>query len=150
MENKRTVGFEIRTLSNLIRRKVCSSDGAESVTGMHGWVIGYLYEHKGENVFQKDLEEKFSVRRSTMTAILQLMEKHGLVKREPSKQDGRLKKLILTQKAKDIHTGFTKTIADVEKQLTSGITDEEMETFFSTLEKMKNNIESIDETENNI
>ena len=42
--------------------------------------------------FQKDIEQRFAVGRSTVTNLIQLMEKKGFVKRESVKQDARLKK----------------------------------------------------------
>ena len=48
--------------------------------------------------FQKDIEQRFAVGRSTVTNLIQLMEKKGFVKRESVKQDARLKKVILTEK----------------------------------------------------
>ena len=75
---------------------------------MQRWVIGYLSEHEGKDVFQRDLEEEFSVRRSTATGILQLMEKNELITREPVSHDARLKKLVLTPKAIEIQKRLLK------------------------------------------
>ena len=82
---KKSIGFEIRILSNLIRRHINNSAShteTESVTGMNGWVIVYLAHNSDRDVFQRDLEERFNVRRSTVSNILSLMEKKGLIKRE--------------------------------------------------------------------
>lgn len=49
---------------------------------MNGWVIVYLAHNSDRDVFQRDLEERFNVRRSTVSNILSLMEKKGLIKRE--------------------------------------------------------------------
>ena len=65
---------------------------------MHGWIIRYLYENREQDIFQKDIEQRFAVGRSTVTNLIQLMEKKGFVKRESVKQDARLKKVILTEK----------------------------------------------------
>ena len=45
---------------------------------MHGWIIGYLYRHRDTPVFQRDIEREFSITRSTVTNILQLMERKGV------------------------------------------------------------------------
>ena len=72
---------EIMCLSNLIKR---SLDGArmerdDTVTPMHGFIIGYLSRHADEDVFQKDIEKTFSYRRSTASTVLGLMEEKGLI-----------------------------------------------------------------------
>lgn len=42
-------------------------------------------------IFQKDLETEFCIGRSTVTNILNLMEKKGFVRRESVSYDARLK-----------------------------------------------------------
>lgn len=144
MEHDKYVSFEIRTLTNLLRRHVDASSTKkyiDNLTGMHGWVIGYLYDRRDKDVFQRDLEEEFTVRRSTATAILQLMEKNELVTRQPVSYDARLKKLELTPKALELHRMIAKDIEQMEKLLTKGISEQELAAFFVTIGKLKKNIE---------
>lgn len=145
MTHRNNIGFEIRTLSNLIKRRVQNSSAiseSNKLTGMHGFIIGYLYENLDKKeIFQRDIEAEFSIRRSTATGILQLMEKNNLITREPVDYDARLKKLVLTSKAIAIHESVTKEINEIEAQLTKGLTEEEINIFVATLEKLKRNIE---------
>ena len=81
------IGFEIRTLSNLIRRDVeknIAEMKLEPNQRIHGWAINYFYENRDRDIFQKDFEEKFSIRRSTASNILKLMEKNGYITSFPS------------------------------------------------------------------
>ena len=57
----------------------------------------HLYRHREEQVFQRDIEREFSITRSTVTNILQLMERKGYIERRSVPQDARLKKLVLTE-----------------------------------------------------
>lgn len=144
MKHKKTIGFEIRTISNLIKRKLEKSPTKQyidNLTGTHGWIIGYLCHNSDKDIFQKDLENEFSIRRSTATGILKLMEKNELIIRESVPSDARLKKIILTQKALDIHKLVVKDIKQLETQLIQGLSNEEVEAFFSIIEKMKKNME---------
>lgn len=145
MDPKDTIGFEVKALANLIKRRVENSNSlkdADKLTGMHGWVIRYLYENsKKRDIFQRDLETEFTIRRSTATEILQLMEKNGLIVREPVDYDARLKKLVLTPRAIAIHKNISKEIMGIEEQLSKGLTEEERSSFLSTLKKIKKNIE---------
>ena len=75
-----------------------------------------------------------------MTEILKLMEKNGLVERERDENDARLKKIKLTKKALDIHERHEKHIESFENALREGISDEEMETLFSVLDKLGENL----------
>ncbi len=140
----RRVGFEVRTISNLIKRHVDNLPAikaAERVTGIHSWVIGYLYDHQGQDVYQRDIEEEFSIRRSTATAILQRMEKNGIIVRRPVAHDARLKKLELTEKAIKVQEQIELEIIAFEKRLVDGITEEEIETFYKIADKLKKNLE---------
>lgn len=139
MENERHIGIVIRCLNHRIGRAVSAAAAKEfgdSATGVHGWVIAYLYDNRDRDVFQKDLESRFSVRRSTMTSILKLMEKKGLIVKEPVDHDARLKKLILTPEAMKIQERMKLQIEEIETRMRSCLTDEEYETFFGTVEKL--------------
>ena len=61
---------------------------------------------KGD-IYQKDVEKEFQIRRSTATGTLQILEKNGFIRREPVKQDARLKKLVPTDKAKEYASIFS-------------------------------------------
>lgn len=141
MVKKRTIGFEIRTLNNLIYRYVHQTRPEEvnDFTAVHGWAIRYFYENRENDVFQRDFENHFSIRRSTATRILQLMEKNELITRESVPYDARLKKIILTEKAIKMHMIIDSDIERLEKQLASGLTTEELTAFFQTLDKIKKN-----------
>ena len=111
------------------------------VTIMHGWIIGYLSHNSDHDIFQRDIEIRFSLRRSTVTGILQRMEKNELIRREAVSYDKRLKKIILTKKSIELHEQFSKTYDHLEVKLTEGIEQEELDAFFSIIEKMKYNVE---------
>ena len=152
MEKEETrIGFEIKTVANLMRRemdKTSSHKKAVSITGTHGWVIGYLMRNRGRDVFQRDLEQEFSIRRSTVSNILQLMESKGLIRREPVDYDGRLKKLVPTRKAEELHMAICRDIDKMEEQMAQGIEKEELEAFARTLEKIKRNLNESEGKEN--
>lgn len=144
MCEKRTIGHEIKVISNLIKRSLSQTTAfnkLEHMTGTHGWVVKYLYDHQDRDVYQRDLEAEFSVRRSTVTGIIQIMEKNGLIVRESVANDARLKKLILTEKAVQLHKMVEETIDKFETGITQGITEEEMQVFFRVTEKIRKNLE---------
>ena len=143
MNQENDIGFRLRTLSNLVKRQLhntFSEKHADNPTIMHGWVIHYLYDNRENDIFQRDLEQQFSIRRSTATAILKLMEKNELITREPVDYDARLKKLVLTDKAVKIHKSVIKEINSLEKTLRKDISEKEMDIFLRTIDKMIDNI----------
>lgn len=142
MEREETIGFRVRMLSVAIKRAVEASRARSglSCTGTHGWIIGYLYDNRHRDVFQRDIEKHFSVRRPTMTEMLKLMEKNGLVVRERDENDARLKKIRLTPVALSIHERHEKHIDSFEQFLRNGITEEELNSFFAIADKLCRNI----------
>lgn len=144
MSQRQVVGFEIRSLSHLIKRHMDHTSAkryVDNLTGTHGWIIGYLYEHKDEDIFQRDLETKFSIRRSTATGILQLMEKNEMITRQSVDYDARLKKIVLTEKAKDCHKMIEQALEEMENRLMQGLSSDEIDAFFKIIHKMKKNME---------
>ena len=143
MQKEKHLGFEIRTLNNLVKRyfEQQKPEEFDNSTGVHGWAIRYFYENRNKDIFQRDFEARFSIRRSTATNMLQLMEKNGIIRRESVLYDARLKKIVLTDKAVEIHKKATKNIEKIEKTLKKGITEEELVSFYSVMEKIKANLE---------
>ena len=144
-EHRDEVGFQINGLSHMIRwltHQYEGTDGEHSGVGMYGWLIGFLYENRDKDIFQRDLQQHFSVRRSTMTGILQTMERDGMITRRPVDWDARLKKIELTEKAVARQQKFQANINAIEARLTSGLTAEEKETFIRLCEKIRKAIET--------
>ncbi len=146
MEGKREVGVEIKTLSNLIDRRMqqfvqLPEEDEEGCTKTQGMIIEYLYSHQDKgDLFQRDVEAHFSIRRSTATGILQLMEKRGFIQREPVAYDARLKKLVLTQKAVNQREKIREAIGNMERLLMQGLSPEELDAFYRVMDKMKHNV----------
>lgn len=68
MAYKHTIGFELRTVNNMLHRQIIASENIKRVdelTGATGWLIGYLVHNRDRDIFQKDIEKEFSIRRST-------------------------------------------------------------------------------------
>ena len=96
-----------------------------------------------KDIFQKDIEDEFSIRRSTATGILQLMEKNDLVRRVPTLTDKRLKKIILTEKSLEINKSFSRVLEKMEKDIEMGLTPDEIAVFFNIMEKIQYNINNL-------
>lgn len=145
MKNEEQIGYKIKELSRLIDKSIylksMLNTNGDSATAMHGWMIGYLYHRKGEEVFQKDMEADFHMAKSSVTAALQGLEKGGYIKRVPVERDGRLKKIVLTQEGERFHQNVEVAILDMEQHLTDGLDSEQITMFFATLDQIKSNLE---------
>ena len=143
MKEKKYMGRELRVLDNLIKRfidKQMNKVQIDRITGSNGWIIGYIREHEGEPVYQKDLECEFNVTRSTASKVVNLMVEKGLIIRESVPGDARLKRLILTSKAKAMEEEMERNRDLVEAQIVKGVSDEELEQFYSYIERIMKNV----------
>lgn len=147
MEQTKTVGLQVKELQQMIKRSLdeqVSRLQIEEVTGVQAWIIGYIHrQSKKGDVFQRDIEKAFHIRRSTVAETLSLMEKKGMLTRESVAHDARLKKLVLTPKAIEIEAQISKQIQEVERQLTQGLSNGELMLFLEIVEKMKHNLSEI-------
>ena len=138
------IGFEIRTISNLIKREVDyleekTYEGA--ISGTNRYILLHLANNRDRDIFQKDLEEVFLVRRSTMSSILLRMEEKGLLTRTSVDHDARLKKITLTEKGLRLHKQMEHSIDEMEDRLSSGLSPEDSKTLLVLLEKVRHNLE---------
>ncbi len=143
-DNCKHVGYHLRRLDNLLMRNTMAqarSMNLDEVTVMHGWILSYLYENQERDIYQKDIETQFGINRSTVTNIVKLMEKKGLINRESVPRDARLKKLVLTEKGIWAKKVSYEAVQATEKQIVLGISEEELNYFFKLIEKMRKNLE---------
>lgn len=139
------IGYELRTLDHLIKRYFDYSSNRskiESATGNNGNIIAFIGEcqDSGCEVFQRDLERHFEITRSTVSSVITLMEQKGLLQRVPVQWDARLKKIILTPKAESLKAVMRDDSIQMNRILTKGFTDEELDTLYTYIQRMKKNI----------
>jgi len=148
MNREKDIGFAVRKISNLIKRDVEKTRvklGIDPVKGVNGWAIKYFYDNRDKDIFQKDFETKFSIRRSTASCILKTMEQKGLILRQSVESDARLKKIVLTEKAVEIHHKITEEIHNREKRLRNGVSPDDLEIFFKVVDRLCINMEDNDD-----
>ena len=144
---KDNICSEVKVLSNLIKRKLTAfPHGCDpmQLTGGHGFILRFLAENKDKDVFQKDVEKQFKIRRSTVTATINRMEKNGLLVRESVDYDSRLKKLTLTEKGNSLHLLFKKRVEDLETQINEALNEEETAQFIKLIKKLEDKAETVE------
>ena len=64
----------------------------------------------------------------------------GFITRRSVFRDARLKQVVLTPKAQKLHQQIEQRLDKMEELLTEGISDQELEQFMATVEKLKKNL----------
>jgi DNA-binding MarR family transcriptional regulator len=141
MSMKKTIhiGRDVNIFVNRVNRRVSNIVAQYGITGSQAHIINFIYdESQRNNVFQKDIEKEFDIRRSSATNALQLMEKRGLIIRERVSIDARLKKVSLTEKGISIQKNVNNIIIASEKALRETLTEDEYKTLISVINKLSN------------
>ena len=134
-----TIGYKIRLIHNQIHKRMEAKkqeNEKEPLTGMQRWTLGFLRDHDGKDIYQKDIETEFSVSRATASNMLAVMERKGLVRRETVEHDARLKKLVLTDKARTMVERSEQDMREMEALLEKGLSDEEVKDLKKYLDRM--------------
>ncbi len=142
------ISRHLAELHNLIHREIinyatCTDNCNENATHISlssSCILSYLHSHNDCDVYQRDLEREFGVRRSTMSKVLSSLEQKGYIKRVSVDTDRRLKKITLTEKAFCIADKIKSNSEDLEKKMIQSISEDELKIFKQTLEKIKQNL----------
>ncbi len=105
-------------------------------------IIEYLFENKGKDIFQKDIEKTLNLTRATVSEVLTTMESKGLIKREKNPYDSRSKKIVLSKLDIKRQEKLKEKITNIENIITKNISEEELLAFSLTLKKMQENIKN--------
>jgi len=146
VKREEMIGFIVRSLDNMMMRNAVGDEKSEKkgmMPVMQGWIIGYLYDHKDEEIFQRDIEAEFYIARSTVTCLVKQMEQKGYIARVAVERDCRLKRLCLLEKGEKLHECFLQNIDNVEKKVREGIDEEELQTFFKVAKQIRENLEQM-------
>ena len=138
MEKEKSICFSLKRVNHIVERGIHTSlaaAGFDEITNMHGWILGFLY-HAQRPVYQKDIESNFGIARSTVTNILQLMERKGYITRRSVEQDARLKQLVLTEKGRQFHENTMLALHQTDEYVASLLTEEENTELLRLLNKL--------------
>lgn len=133
------IGKDVFATSRILRRYIDRQMPCEAVSGGQGRILAMIVmkAQGGEALYQRDIETEFHIRGSSVTSTLQLMEKKGLITRESSKKDARLKRLLPTAEGVRMHEMVCSAIMQAEAGMLAQITEEEQAVFRSVMEKLR-------------
>ena len=122
-------GRLVRMLNHQLKRNQKPEEALEDdeLTPMQRHILNYiLLETLHRDIYQKNLEEEFQVRKSTVSGILKLIEKNGFIYRESVKEDARLKRILPTKKAEALRPNILEHIHETEIRMTEGVSEQDL------------------------
>ena len=100
-----------------------------------------IQSRRQRKVFQGQLEEEFKIRKSSVTSVIQILEKKGLVRRTGVPGDARKKELVLTEQGIAVQETVIERLERLEELVNQVLTEEERRLWFSCIRKIETRLE---------
>ena len=101
-------------------------------------VIDYLRDNDGS--MQKDIAKACCIEPASLTVVLNLMEKQGLIEKRMCNNNRKNLHIYLTDKGRELSDRVEEEFLELEKIMTKDFTKKEKEMFLASLEKVRKNL----------
>lgn len=143
MSKKREGGYlisQVHQLSGRIFSKKLKEYKID-INSAQGRIIFALW--KNDQVPINDLAKDTALSKSTLTTMLERLEKSGHLIRKKSDSDKRTTMVSLTKKSSFLRTDYQKVSADMVDLFYKGFSEEEISNFENSLKKILDNLKNL-------
>ena len=143
LENEITLGMLIGQVHRLSTKRFVQNSHTHGLEiSLDQWlVLGPIWKNDG--ISQKDIAEYCGKDKTSITKIIDTLEKKNLVVRVTDQLDHRVKRVVLSQKGRELFLSALPVMAQTRDELRSGISDKEIEALKSILNKIHKNLNDI-------
>ena len=141
-KNEIDVGKFVKIFNNMLDSKANRDFRKWDLTCSQHAIIAYLFDHQSVETTQRDLEETFSLKNPTVTGLLNLLEKKGMIQRVTNPKDRRSNIIKLTEKSLALEKQLTASRKMAEDAILKGFTPDEKQQLESFMRRLMNNIQS--------
>ena len=132
---------QIKRLSDRILEQILAEKNIDAVNGAQGRILYVLWSRDGISL--RELADKTGLAPTTLTSMVDRMEKAGLVYRMPDKNDRRKTLLALTAKAKNLEQDYKAVSDKMSEIFYKGFSDEEIRTCEAMLARILDNMKKL-------
>lgn len=135
-------GFQISKIKQLgdrVFEKILTAQGIEAFNGAQGRILYVLWQEDGVPI--KTISERCGLAITSLTTMLERMEKSGLIIRQQDSGDKRKTLIFLTDKAKTLKEDYDAVSDRMSAIFYQGFTEEEIRNFEEHLERIRLNLE---------
>lgn len=135
-------GFQISKIKQLgdrVFEKILTAQGIEAFNGAQGRILYVLWQEDGVPI--KTIAERCGLAITSLTTMLERMEKSGLIIRQQDSGDKRKTLIFLTDKAKALKEDYDVVSDRMSAIFYQGFTEEEIRNFEEHLERIRLNLE---------
>lgn len=129
---------QIKQEGGRIFQKILNEKNIDEFNGAQGRILYILWQTESIPIIE--LSQKTGLAKTTLTGMLDRMEKAGLVERVFDKTDRRKTLIILTEKAHKLKNDYSEVSSQMNKIYYQGFTDEEIVQFEKYLLRILNNL----------
>ena len=122
-----------------MRKKILTAQGIEAFNGAQGRILYVLWQEDGVPI--KTIAERCGLAITSLTTMLERMEKSGLIIRQQDSGDKRKTLIFLTDKAKALKEDYDAVSDRMSTIFYQGFTEEEIRNFEEHLESIRLNLE---------
>ncbi len=141
---------ELFIITNKLKRLLDKKHSKNGLYVGQARVLMYLYRHKDEKTYQKDIEQAFQIRGGTVTGLIDSLVENQYIKRIESENDKRKRKIVLTNKGEQMALKSIQTTKNTEESLSDQLLEKEKETLKKVIKKINTWVDKEEENEKNI
>ena len=114
------------------------------ITIQQALVLHFLSENRAHRINQKDIELYLGISNPSVTSLMKTMVGKNLVRRLPDRSDARSYLLCLTDRGQLLQNCIVQAFSQLSQELTAGLTAEECQQLHLLLDKIIQNLSSVD------
>ena len=130
---------KIKQLGDRIFERILAEKNIDAFNGAQGRILYVLWQEDGVPI--KIISEKSGLAITSLTTMLERMEKNGLISRKTDEADKRKTLLFLTDKAKELTEAYDSVSNEMGNIYYRDFTDKEILQFEEYLNRIRVNLE---------
>lgn len=135
---KEHIGWNLRNLDQLFEKTMEEKLGYP-VAQLR--ILGYVAGRAGKPTYQKDIGQMFQISRAAVSAMVDKMERAGLLCRRCSAMDRRQKYVEITEKGLDVARLCYRNLMDMEDSLVEYLGRDDLESFLGICSRIRKKLE---------
>ncbi|SFU79661.1 DNA-binding transcriptional regulator, MarR family [Clostridium sp. DSM 8431] len=139
------IGQRVVCLARQVDRAIGKEISEYSISTIQAKIISYLFYQTKEctkDIFQKDIEENFGIRRSSVSSVLDKLEENKFIERKSCEKDARLKKIELTTEGVEMCKLIRNSIYKIEESLEDSLSSAELNFFLDIINRLSSKIDN--------
>lgn len=129
---------QIKQVSGRIFERLLINAGVDAFNGAQGRILYVLWQN--DNIPIVELSRKTGLAKTTLTSMLDRMEKAELISRVFDPMDRRQIRIVLTENARKLNDKYNEVSDEMNEIYYAGFTEEEIVQFEKMLQRVLNNL----------